>query len=100
MLEWMPAQTYYDWIVLEQVEPFGEAAHYLRTGIIASTIANVHRGKDSRAFTPEDFMPLTFKAEVKPQDAKSIKARLLAIAEYQNAIVKARGGTVGRHPGH
>ncbi len=29
----------------------------MRAGIIASIIANVNRGKKTRAFTPKDFMP-------------------------------------------
>jgi hypothetical protein len=29
----------------------------LRSGVIASIIANVNRGKDQKAFSPHDFMP-------------------------------------------
>jgi len=39
------------------IEPFGQYPKYYRTGIVASIIANVHRGKRSQAFRPEDFMP-------------------------------------------
>mgnify|MGYP000890621960 CR=1 FL=1 len=32
-------------------------------GMIASTVANVHRGKDAKAFTALDFAPYLRKAE-------------------------------------
>ena len=28
-----------------------------RAALVSSVIANAHRGKDTKAFTPEDFMP-------------------------------------------
>jgi hypothetical protein len=34
-----------------------EERDFLRAGIVASTIANVHRGPNQDAFTPADFMP-------------------------------------------
>lgn len=34
-----------------------EERAYYRTGIIASVIANVNRGKNTKAYKPEDFMP-------------------------------------------
>ena len=39
------------------IEPFGQYPEYHRAGIIAATIANVHRGKRGRSFSPTDFMP-------------------------------------------
>lgn len=30
---------------------------YWRTGLICSVLANINRGKDTKAFTPQDFMP-------------------------------------------
>jgi hypothetical protein len=32
-------------------------AAYLRAGIVASIVANVHRGKSQRPFSPWDFVP-------------------------------------------
>lgn len=31
--------------------------YFLGHGIVASVLANVHRGKGSRMFTPKDFLP-------------------------------------------
>ena len=46
-----------EWQIYEAIEPFGEQRADLRAGIIASTIANVNRGKGQKAFTATDFMP-------------------------------------------
>jgi hypothetical protein len=46
-----------EWMAFYQLEPFGEVRADLRSGVVAATFANAHRSKDSRAFTPEDFMP-------------------------------------------
>lgn len=100
----MTAEEFYDWMVFEQVEPFGEAADYLRTGILASTLANCHRSKEQQAFTPQDFMPPTFKPKVVPKDASAMKTIFQAIMAQQNAIVDLRQGKKkkkkhGRTPG-
>lgn len=46
-------------LVLEQIEPFGERAQYLRTGILCSVLANIHRDpkQKSSPYKPEDFIP-------------------------------------------
>ncbi len=46
-----------------ELEPFGDARADLRAGIIASTLANVNRGKETKAFTPQDFMLFTDEIE-------------------------------------
>lgn len=46
-----------EWAAYELVEPFGPWREDLRSGIVASTIANTMRGKGARPFTPDDFMP-------------------------------------------
>ena len=45
------------WIESYRLSPWDEARADLRAGIIASTIANVNRGKNSQPFDPRDFMP-------------------------------------------
>lgn len=46
-----------EWMAFYQLEPFGDMRADLRSGVIASTIANANRAKHAQAFTPEDFMP-------------------------------------------
>jgi len=68
MLQRMSSSEFFEWMVLEQVEPFGEQADYLRAGIIAATLANVHRGKDHPPYKPQDFMlKLKDSEEVAPK---------------------------------
>ena len=46
-----------EWMAYFRLEPSGERRADLRAGIIASTVANAHRAKDSRPYKPQDFMP-------------------------------------------
>jgi hypothetical protein len=46
------------WKAFEREEPFLPFRTDLAAGIVASTIANVHRGKHSPTFDALDFMPL------------------------------------------
>ena len=54
-----------EWQAYSILEPFGEGTAFLRTGIIASTIANVNRGKNSKMLGPEDFIPKFGEVEKK-----------------------------------
>jgi hypothetical protein len=54
-LDWGQALA---WRAYAQIEPFGEERADLRSGIVASVIANVNRDpKKGKAFNPQDFMP-------------------------------------------
>ena len=75
-------------MVLERIEPFGEYGDYFRAGIVASTIANVNRGKDQKAFTPHDFMP-KFDT-VKQQGPQDFFAALMALKKGQDSILRAK----------
>lgn len=46
-----------EWQAYYTLEPFGEWAADVRAGVVASTVANVNRGKNSKPFKPGDFMP-------------------------------------------
>jgi hypothetical protein len=53
----MPASDFHEFMAYESLEPFGECGDYFRAGIIASTNANIHRGKDQSPYSPSDFIP-------------------------------------------
>lgn len=57
LLENISSKELTEWMVYYELEPFGEEREDLRMGIICSTIANANRGKNSRAFKPQDFIP-------------------------------------------
>ena len=49
-------------MAFERLEPFGALADEYRLGQVAATLANVHRGKDTEAFSAADFMPALRRA--------------------------------------
>ncbi len=80
-----------------EIEPFGDDDQkaYWRSGMIASTIANVNRDtkKQRKAYTPEDFMPTLDKQPEQEPDPAANSRRMLAQVERLNA---AFGGTDNR----
>lgn len=46
-----------EWVAFYSIEPFGDRTADFRAGVLASTVANVNRGKDTPAFRPLDFIP-------------------------------------------
>lgn len=59
MLTQMTWEQFSGWMRYYQEEPFGEERADLRSGIVASVIANVNRDdkKKPKPFKPSDFMP-------------------------------------------
>lgn len=52
-----------EWMAFSTLEPFGADADFLGHAITSSTIANVNRDKNQRAYKVEDFMPKFEKKE-------------------------------------
>lgn len=60
----MSGQQFTAWQLYELVEPFGERAHYWRTGQLCAAMFNSQRTKKSdRVAKAEDYMPNTFSNE-------------------------------------
>ncbi len=57
------AQEFGLWMALYEAEPWGPVREDLAAGIVASTIANVNRGKDTQAFSALDFAPFVRQPE-------------------------------------
>jgi hypothetical protein len=79
-------------LVYAQLEPWGEERADLRMGILASTMANLWRGKDSRGYTPEDFMP-RFGANAAPTPEET-DAEIAAEEMWLEMMVNSMGGQV------
>jgi hypothetical protein len=77
MLSEISSVQYAEWLAYSALEPWGEERDDLRMAIIASTIANVNRGKGQKAFTPDQFMP-SFEQETEEQAAERMIARARA----------------------
>lgn len=88
----MPSSAFQEFRLYEAMEPFGERGGYQRTGILASTLANIHRGENQKAYTPADFMPLipdTPSEELTPE-AVYAKFRALAPTKPRKAKPKTK----------
>lgn len=56
-LEELTGKQLTEWEAYYSLEPFGELQEWERTGLLASMIANLFRGKDNKAAQPVDFIP-------------------------------------------
>jgi hypothetical protein len=90
-------------MIYTTIEPFGEEAAFYRAGIVASTIANVHRDQKKRRepFAPTDFMPRRIneqrgglKEVPEGLDPKRVKAEF--IAAFGNRIKRKDKGDGGQ----
>lgn len=64
-----------EWQAFYSIEPFGEAVEWYRTGVVASTVANMLRNRKSSPVKPTDFVP---KEPKKKQTPAEMKAAMLA----------------------
>ncbi len=76
-----------EWIALYRLDPWDGARGDLRAAIVASTVANVNRGKNSPPMKPGDFMP-DFERSNKSQTAEDIFQRL----GMASAMTEGAGG--------
>lgn len=58
----MSAKEYQQWMEYYYQEPWGAERDNLHSATIASILANVHRGKNRKAFSVEDFFYKTKEA--------------------------------------
>ena len=85
MLERIDSRELSEWIAYDKTEPIGDVRNDLGAGIISATIANCHRGKKSKAYTPLDFMPL-HKGSDSDDDTAMTAAKLATLAATGFAI--------------
>lgn len=64
-----------EWTAYYKLEPFGEERADVRAGVVASVIANVHRGKN-RPFRPTDFMVFRDPAVVRAEQEREAERDL------------------------
>lgn len=78
----MPYREFLEWVAFYQIEPWGDVRGDMQTALLAGLTANIHRDrkKQSKAFTPADFMPDFWR---KTQGASS---RAAAVAGKAMAI--------------
>lgn len=81
------SEHFVELMACEQLNPMGESRADLRTGILASVLANCHRGKKTEPFKPADFMP---KFGEKHTKKKPFDPSALARA-FQELAAKTKG---------
>lgn len=77
-----------EWIAYDMIEPIGSVRTDLAAGIVASTVANCHRGKNQSAFSPMDFMPLQKPAEEQTPEEIGKKLRAFSIMNKSVQMVE------------
>lgn len=53
----LSAEEFEDWLAFHSIEPIGGLRHDVGHAIVAATLANCHRGKNSRRYKITDFLP-------------------------------------------
>jgi hypothetical protein len=85
------SREFSEWLAYWHLEPWGEGRADLRTGILTSTLANIHRSRETRPFTPSDFMP-TFDRDGSAEEDRD--AAILQQQQMLESLTRAAGGTV------
>ena len=80
-----------EWQAYHNLEPWGEQKSDVRTGIIASTIANVNRGKNVKAFTYDDFI-LKSKLELEHESRQRKKQSVKQLSGILKGMIKKKNG--------
>jgi len=80
-----------EWMAFARLEPFGDAR--LRAGVIAATVANVHRRRETPAFGAGDFFPelAEHPAEKRPEAGTLTVMSAMAMTMALGGKVQRRG---------
>lgn len=81
LTETLSAQEFAMWCAFDRIEPIGALRGDVQAGVIASTVANVNRGKNTRAYTPADFM---LYSKTSPITDDQIEAKINAFMSRYN----------------
>lgn len=78
LLQSMTSAEFAEWMAYDSIDPIGDDRGDLQAGVIASTVASVHRKEGSKPFVPRDFMPLADAWKAPEKVARERSAELLA----------------------
>ena len=80
MLSRIDSKELSEWAAYYSIEPFGYfRSADLPAGIVASTIANCNRTKNSKTFSPKDFMAVGEQAQGKAMEEDEMQNILQAM---------------------
>ncbi len=83
----LSATEFRRWQLLEHIEPFGERGDYLRTAMVISALANIHRREGQDPFSPMDFMP---RFEPEPEQTPEQMAHRMGLVMTQANAIEER----------
>ena len=86
MLARMSGRELAEWVAFDAIDPIGAGRGDLQAAIVASTIANVWRPKNKRAYKIQDFIP-KFK---RPKKRRQTWQQQLTMVEMLNAAFGGR----------
>jgi len=85
----MSAEEFTQWAAFYRLEPWGEARADLRSGVVASLLFNIHKGKDTEPLSPADFLLFQDKeartAETPARDGTDLQRRFRAMFPAREA---------------
>jgi hypothetical protein len=82
LLRQLSAKEFRNWMLFEQIEPYGGLRGDLQVASVVQMIANVNRGKDQEPYKLKDFL-LRFGEEPIPEKPKGLSP------EQQDAVLRA-----------
>lgn len=90
LMERMSANEFFEWMIMEQIEPFGDKRGDIQAGLIAQIIANIHRDPNKDPYQLEDFLPqFEERKKLTPeQSPEDQMAFMLALQAKQNKTVQ------------
>lgn len=71
----MDSREFSEWMAYYGIEPWGEDRADLRSGILASITANINRKKNTKPYSPIDFMPYR-QHDKKAEETEDLKSFL------------------------
>ncbi|MGH7341914.1 MAG: phage tail assembly protein T [Candidatus Rokuibacteriota bacterium] len=81
-----------EWAAYERIAgPLGAERGDVQAAIVASTIANVNRGKKSRRFMPKDFIPRWDRSGSGARTPEAMRNMLIAMTRRLGGKVLDRG---------
>jgi hypothetical protein len=78
MLDSIPYPLFREWQAFNQINPIGSWRDDYRTGLIVSTMCNLHREKASSGYSPVDFMPRFVERIMGAKPTSNLTGRILA----------------------
>ena len=82
----LSSSEFTEWMAYFSLQPFGHYREDLRTGILASLIANIHKDKSRANFKPRDFMPFVDNPDDQLIEPRSAEEEAALVEGFINSL--------------